>query len=107
MLVTTAVGDDSYFYDVFNNEELTYRFIARYPIFSDFDGEYKGLYIDPSIEQFVESIDDETLLGTTVSKRENADSVICFVDLVFPNQEIQLNVCNKIETLIYPIVKNR
>ena len=103
LLVTTTVGDDSYFEQVIGEEHFS-RNISRYPVFSNDDGIYKGLYIDKQIEKYVDSVYEETELGSPIKRRKNAESVICFVDLIFDTQQEQKNICDNIEDFIYPKV---
>lgn len=104
LLVTTSMGDYSYFNTALK-ENRKLKILSRYPVFSNKNGTYKGLHIDDEVKRFVDVVEEEKTIGQYIYKRENAESVICFVDLIFENTTEQEHYCNDIERFIYPMVE--
>lgn len=88
LLVTTAVGDDSYFNSAKDLRRQS-RYITYYPIFSRKNGVYKGVHVLPPIEQYVVRVDNKLSVGESMEACVNATSVVAFVLLEFPDRETQ------------------
>lgn len=108
LLVTTAVGDNSYF-DSIKNIVTKPKFLSQHIVFSNYDGVLDKVEIKPTIQQYIMDIELTKKVGDKVRQRNNASDNIAYVTLEFPDRESQLAYSGggQIEELIYPIIKNR
>lgn len=88
LLVTTAVGDDSYF-NATKIQRRRNRYLAYHPVFSRRDGVYNGVRFLPPIEQYVVRVDNKLSVGENMEACVNATSVVAFVLFEFPDRETQ------------------
>lgn len=86
LLVTTCVNDDSYFKAVMDSERHP-RFAIMHSVYSRQEGYYKGLSIDPSIENKVTRRTELLSVGDKVEKCINGSSIVASVDLEFDSLE--------------------
>lgn len=86
LLVTTCVNDDSCFKAVMDSERHP-RFAIMHSVYSRQEGYYKGLSIDPSIENKVTRRTELLSVGDKVEKCINGSSIVASVDLEFDSLE--------------------
>lgn len=108
LLVTTAVGDNSYF-DSIKNIESKPNWLSQHIVFSNYNGILDKVVFKSEIQQYVKDVEYTKSTGDKVSQRNNSADCIAFVSLEFPDRETQLKYMdgNRIEELIFPIVKER
>lgn len=99
LLVSTCVGDDSYWNEV-NNTLHPNRYIIKQTTFSQFDGVYDGLSIDQEIEDYIYRKIEFLKKGDTVERCIDGTSLVAIVDLEFKNQESERAVYNRMNELI-------
>lgn len=107
LLVTTAMGDDSYWSYV-RNSNAENNFITYHVVFSDYSGLLEKIEISPLVQQYVIDIKYNKSIGEKVFQRRNATDCIAYVTMEFPDRDTQLTYSTeKIEQLIRPIVKDK
>jgi biotin carboxylase len=99
LLVSTSVGDDSYWNEVVN-KPVVFRNIIKQTTFSQYEGEYDGLMIDASIKDRVYRVLEKLEKGDKVKKCVDGQSLVAIVDLEFPSRESQLQVYEIVNDLI-------
>lgn len=99
LLVSTSVGDDSYWNEVIN-ETTIYKYIIKQTTFSQYDGQYDGLKIDTCVKDYVYRIVEKKEMGENVDRCVDGQSLVAIVDLKFPDRQSQLNVYDKMNDLI-------
>lgn len=104
LLVSTAVGDMSYYEEV-KNFTREYHFITQQVVFSHQDGIYDGLFIAKELQPFVKWIKEEYQKGDQIVNGINAGDVVAFVDLEFEDYETQHYFTDEIEKYVYPLVR--
>ncbi len=104
LLVTTAVGDMSY-YEYLKSFKRKNNYVTLQIVFSKKKGIFEKLYISPEIEKYVMWTEILINEGEIVEKGVNAADAIAFVDLHFDCFEIQHKYTDDIEKYIYPILK--
>ena len=104
LLVTTAVGIEDY-WQYIHTVLPTCKYICRHPVFSNVGGQYLGLHIPDELEDYVTGIDEAVERGSVVKKCSDASDVIAFVDLEFGSEEIQRRYFDKLNEMIWPVVK--
>lgn len=104
LLVSTAVNDMSYkeYLETFKRE---YNYVTLQVVFAREDGIFDSLYIDPTIEKYVQWVDQVLASGASVEKGENAGEAIAYVNMQFDDYSTQHYFTNKIEEYIYPIMQ--
>lgn len=106
LLVTTAVGDNDYFDRIRNTKPKT-NYLSQHVVFSNHNGVLEKVEINPAIRQYVTDMELTKDVGSRVNQRNNATDCIAYVTMEFPDRETQLTYSrDKIEDLIFPIVKN-
>lgn len=107
LLVTTAVGDNDY-YNSIKDIQPQNNFLTHHVVFSDLSGVLEKIEIDPRVINYVTEIEYHKEIGQKVHQRVNATDYIAYVGLQFPDRKTQLAYSrDKIEQLIYPVVKDR
>ena len=104
LLVTTAMGDDSYFKQLLGQQRQG-KFVVRQEVFSRQDGILQQLSIAPDLQPYVIQVELELQPGEKVEACRTAEDMIGFVDLEFESREQQLYFLERIEEKIYPVVK--
>ena len=104
LLVSTAVGDMRYF-QFLKTFQRKNCYITRQSVFSQTNGTFKSLYIDPSISKYVKWIDMCVSENDPVFAVRNAADAVAYVDLEFDNLDVQSKFTSEIEHYIYPILK--
>ena len=99
LLVSTAVGDNSYWEFILNNKFQCNNLI-KHVAFSSKDGKYLGLKINNEIIENIIQIKELKKKNEFVEKCINGSSLVGIIDLTFKNKESQLKVYNKMEQLI-------
>ncbi len=101
LLVTTAVGDDSYYEQVIRElPQSSQNYITNFIVFSDRDKTYQGLEIEPSIRPLIYKITEKRKPGEEVRTKTDATDAAAMVRLRFDNRERQLDFLEKAETCI-------
>ena len=106
LMVTTAVGDNTYFNSV-KNVSLNPNYLSQHIVFSNYNGVLEKVEFKSEILPYVTATENTKKNGDRVNQRKNAADCIAYVTLKFPDRETQLNHMGRIEELIYPIVKDR
>ena len=105
MLVTTAVGDNSYFNTI---KSVNHRseFITNHVIFTRHSGVLEDVVISPEIDRYV--TDKEiTKKGQYVLQCGSGTDFLAYVTLRFLDRDTQLKYSGEnLERLIYPVIKN-
>lgn len=104
LLVTTAVGDNSYWEELKSFERLN-KIMAWHLIFPRNAGVYRGLEISDSIADKVKSTQEFELVGSVLENTKNAASIIGIAEIEFESFEEQDKLCPIIEELIVPVVE--
>ena len=99
LLVSTSVGDDTYWNEVIS-KNIVYQNIIKQTTFSQYDGKYDGLKIDPIVKDYVYRIVEKKGMGEKVDRCIDGQSLVAIVDLKFPDRQSQLKVYDKINDLI-------
>ena len=99
LLVSTSVGDDSYWNNIIN-KTVAFRNIIKQTTFSQYEGKYGGLVIDATVKDKVYRVLEKLKKGDKVEKCVDGQSLVAIVDLEFPNRESQLQVYEKVNELI-------
>jgi biotin carboxylase/ribosomal protein S18 acetylase RimI-like enzyme len=106
VLVTTAVGDNTYFESLRHQEKKT-NFISMHIVFSNYNGVFEKVVINPAIQPYVTDVEYTKREGDRVNQRNNSADSIAYVTLEFPDKETQWNYMGRIEEQIYPVVRAR
>ena len=101
LLVTTAVGDNTYFEEVLNSP-LKQRYATRHTVFGHKSGHFSGIYIHEEIRKYVVQVEQEIPVGALVKESVNGSGAIGFVNLLFESFEQQHYYSENIEQYIYP-----
>ena len=104
LLVTTAVGDNTYF-DSVKNVKPKLNYLSQHIVFSNYNGVLEKVEFKSEILPYVTATEFTKKTGDKVNQRNNSADCIAYVTLEFPDRETQLTFMGKIEELIYPIVK--
>lgn len=104
LLVSTSVGDDFYWEEVVGLKP-NYRYIIKQTTFSQYDGKYNGLEINPLINHYVYRTIEYKHQGEVVEQCVDGQSLVAIVDMEFQSREEQLRVYDKMNDLI--IVKTK
>lgn len=104
LLVTTAVGDNSYWEELKSFKRLD-RIMAWHLIFPRNAGVYRGLEISESISDKVKSVQEFETMGTELENTSNAASIIGIAEVEFASFAEQDEICPAIEELIIPVVE--
>lgn len=86
LLVTTCVGDGSYLNSVMSNGR-TRQFVAMHSIYSEKEGTYDGLAIDPAIANYVTNVREILKTGDHVEACIDGTSIVASVDMEFDSME--------------------
>lgn len=103
LLVTTAVGDDYYWNSLFGFKR-NIKYVTHHPLFSYIGGKYRGLQISDEIRPFLSKIYMPLSLNDYVVAAKDASDEIGFIDLIFPNQNIQIEISSNINNYIKVLV---
>lgn len=105
MLVTTAIGDDSYFDEVCNSE-IKWKYVCRQFLMPFSGGVFKGIRISDEIRPYVVKASSYVSEGHLIKDNNIwAGDILGFVDLGFSDRETQLAFMNIIEEHIAPIIE--
>lgn len=104
LLISTSVGDDSYFEFLINNE-WPCRYITNFELFPYKDGIFTGFYIDRSIQNYIYDTIIWGEIGSHVSPTKNAGDSLGMIFLEYPDRELQKRTLLELPKLIYPIVE--
>jgi biotin carboxylase len=99
LLVTTAVGDDTYWNEVVAGRFHT-RNIIKQTAFSQYDGKYVGLSVDSKLKDRVYRIVECKQDGEAVQHCVDGTTLVAIVDMEFPSRKEQLDVYDKINKLV-------
>jgi len=99
LLVSTCVGEDSYFNDVLLSEHESNNVISM-PVFSEHDLIYNSLFIDDSISPYVYRVTEKIKKGEVVNKARTLCDTVATVCCKFPDRETQLMYSEKLSDLI-------
>jgi len=105
LLVTTAVGEDSYWREVLAADRH-YRTMTFHQLFSRQDGVLDGYSVSNEVRPYLVRNEEEVKVGSPVKKCVNAEGVISFACFDFPNADIQGRYSFNMEDYIYPIVRS-
>ena len=100
LLVSTCVGEKSY-YEEYKNQECKTKCISHHLIFPHENGIFAGIYIDSEIENYVISKVINVGLGDELEESRNGTGLIGFIDFEFPNSEIRNKYAFCIEDYVY------
>lgn len=103
LLVSTAVGDNSYWEELKTFKRLS-EYIVVHSLYPLKTGRFVSLEIDERLKPYVTNIDLSVSPGEQVEAAENAEFIIGYVELAFPNAEIQLELSRHLEQYISIIV---
>lgn len=107
LLVTTAVGDNNYFYSIKDTKQED-NFLTHHVVFSDFSGVLEKIEINPLVRQYVKDVEIHKAIGTCVNQRNNGSDYIAYVAMQFPDRDTQMSYSrDQIEQLIFPIVRDK
>ena len=84
LLVTTSVNDDSYWNAIVSSERKNHC-CMMHSVYSQKEGLYKGLTIDPTISAHVTNVTELLSAGDKVEKCVDGTSIVASVDLEFDN----------------------
>ena len=84
LLVTTCVNDDSYWNAIASSERKS-SYCIMHSVYSQKEGLYKGLKIDPTISAHVTNVTELLVAGDKVEKCVDGTSIVASVDLEFNN----------------------
>lgn len=104
LLVTTAVGDDSY-WNSLDTYERNIKYITHHPVFSFKEGKYVGLYVDEKIKKYITKIEMKIDVDKKVLEAKDASDELGYIDFEFPNQDIQIKVSNDLANLVKVMVE--
>ena len=106
LLVTTAVGDNTYFHAI-KDKECANNYHTHHVVFSDTGGVLEEVVIDPAVKAYVTEVKLLKQKGDFVSRFDVAsDRTVGYVTLVFPDRETQISFDGeRLKSLIYPVVK--
>ncbi len=104
LLVSTAVGDMSY-YETLKNFKRSRNVITCHNVFAKKSGLYQGLHIDKALEKYVTWIIEEHKVGEQVVKTMNAGDILAYVTMQYDSIETQHRYLPDIENLIYAKIK--
>lgn len=104
LLVSTAVGDMSY-YEKLKNFKRQCNYVTLQVVFGKQEGIFQELYIAPELRPYVKWINQTAKSGDKIVKGINASEAIAFVDMQFDDYETQHRYTDEIEKYIYPIMK--
>lgn len=95
LLVTTAVGDD-YYWNELKTYKRTIQNITYYPLFSIGQGIFIKLDIDKRIKKYITKIELFVRSGDIIYAAENATFKIGYIELLFPDKQIQMQISKNI-----------
>lgn len=103
LLVTTAVGDNTYF-DLLKGKKYIPRYITQYVVFAREAGNLYGLEISDEIAPYLIERTDLRNIGEKVAVGENAGDALSRLVFDFKSAETQQYYLKIIENLIRPII---
>lgn len=101
LLVTSCVGDDSYFKSV-KTAQLDRHYVTQQVVFAREDGRYNGVHIAEEVVPYVQWIHEEYQTGDIISRGNNAEDALAYVCLKFDSKQLQEKYTNEIESYVYP-----
>lgn len=99
LLVSTSVGDDSYWKEVVGVKPNC-RSIIKQTVFSQYDGKYDGLLIDPLVDGHIYRTFEFVKRGDVIKQCVDGTSIVAIVDMEYQSREEQLFVYDKMNELI-------
>lgn len=99
LLVTTAVGDDSYWDDLRNYKRNNAK-ITHHMLYPRKDGFYRGLCINKNIENMIFATETDVKIGQYVKKTADGSSSIGYVDFYFTDTDEQMVISRRLEEFI-------
>lgn len=107
MLVTTAMGDASYFDSVYRME-LSKKYICRQPVLPHHGGVFHSMVISDEVKEYVTECHQLKDFGYCIDENKLwAGDVLAYVDLEFPTRELQLKFVREIEQHIYAVIDQK
>ena len=103
LLVSLTVDDRRYFNQI-KDKTRDNNFITLQVVFPHSEGVYQGLYIDKELRKYIKWVHEFVNIGDRVSKAQNAEDSVAYVDFRFDSRDIQEKYTNEIEKYIYPII---
>lgn len=104
LLVTTSVGDDSYWNELMRFERET-KNVTNHAVFSVKSGLYGGIFIDSIIKDFIVDVIELKKENDRLRPALNATDIVALVKLQFRDIEEQYDFSLKLNHLIRPIYK--
>ena len=104
LLVTTAVGDRSFF-DAVKEQTYTPRYITQYVVFSREAGILERLDIDKAIGQYLIERTDVRHVGEEVVVGVNAGDSVARLVFDFGDADTQQYYVDRVEELIRPVIR--
>ena len=104
LLVTTAMGDN-YYWDTLKTFKRSIQNISFHPIFSTKTGAFVKLDIDKRVTDYISKIELSVKPGDTVYAAEDASYEIGYVELSFPNAQIQMEISRHLWQYVQVIVE--
>lgn len=99
LLVTTAVGDDTY-WDRLRSRQRESRLLIHHMLYPHRSGHFQGLRIDDSVSNYVCHVQLDPFVGDRIEKAADGSCDIGYVDLCFSNYVEQMHTAMQIEDLI-------
>lgn len=107
MLVTTAMGDASYFDSVYGRK-LSKKYICRQPVLPHHGGVFRSVVISDEVKEFITECHQLKDFGYCIDENKLwAGDVLVYVDLEFPTRELQLKFVREIEQHIYAVIDQK
>lgn len=104
LLVTTAMGDDSYWNDI-HNTTLKKKFVTRHLVFGHSEGVYDGLDITDDAKSYITNIKNTEKKGKELMPARNATDCLAWIDMAFGDRSNQLRISEAAETYIKPRIQ--
>ena len=95
LLVTTCVNDDVYWNSIMAMQR-NYRYVILNSVYSQKDGNYKGLVFDDSIKNKITKVTELLSVGDKVEKCIDGTSIVASVMLEFNNMEELYSITPKV-----------
>jgi biotin carboxylase len=100
LLVTTCVNDDYYWNSILTTPR-NYRYVILNSVYSQTEGAYKGLRIDPSIKDNVKDVRDLLSVGDKVERCVDGTSIVASVMFELDNMKELYDITPKIVNNIH------
>lgn len=104
LLVTTAMGDN-YYWDTLKTFKRSIQNISFHPIFSTKTGAFVKLDIDNRVTDYISKVELSVKPGDTVYAAKDASYDIGYIELSFPNAQIQMEISRHLWQYVQVIVE--